>query len=323
LDLVRSHESGLASEMVVDERSSTSYSLIVSPPGVDRIFLHHPGANDTFCAADVRYEQVAQADLFHFGYPPIMRRMYADNGIELAHILRRAKDTGATTSLDMAFPDPNSPGGRADWRRILRTALPFVDLFLPSVEELLFMLQRETYDRLRQEAGSHNIVGSVTPDLLADLGEEMIAMGARIVVLKLGERGLYLRTASRSEIAKLGRGGPTDSEAWAGRELWAPCFQVDVVGTTGSGDATIAGFLSGLLRGLSPVETATAAVAVGACNVEAADALSGLRSWEATLTRVDGGWPRRPLDLSSHGWNWDANGSAWIGPRDAGQEKFR
>lgn len=323
LDLVRSHDSGLASEMVVDERSSTSYSLIVSPPGVDRIFLHHPGANDTFCAADVRYEQVAQADLFHFGYPPIMRRMYADNGIELAHILRRAKDTGATTSLDMAFPDPNSPGGRADWRRILRTALPFVDLFLPSVEELLFMLQRETYDRLRQEAGSHNIVGSVTPDLLADLGEEMIAMGARIVVLKLGERGLYLRTASRSEIAKLGRGGPTDSEAWAGRELWAPCFQVDVVGTTGSGDATIAGFLSGLLRGLSPVETATAAVAVGACNVEAADALSGLRSWEATLTRVDGGWPRRPLDLSSHGWNWDANGSAWIGPRDAGQEKFR
>ena len=323
LDLVRSRDGSLVSGMVVDERSSTSYSLIVSPPEVDRIFLHHPGANDTFCADDVRYEQVARADLFHFGYPPIMRRMYADNGIELARVLRQAKATGVTTSLDMAFPDPNSPGGHADWRTILRTSLPFVDLFLPSVEELLFMLHRETYDRVRQDAGSNNILGSVTPELLSDLGEEMIEMGARIIVLKLGERGLYLRTSSRLEIAKMGRGRPTDSEAWARHELWAPCFQVDVVGTTGSGDATIAGFLSGLLRGLSPVETATAAVAVGACNVEAADALSGLRSWEATLKRVAGGWPRRPLDLSAHGWNWDASGSVWIGPRNAGLESSR
>jgi sugar/nucleoside kinase (ribokinase family) len=151
----------------------------------------------------------------------------------------------------------------------------------------------------------------------------MIEMGARIIVLKLGERGLYLRTASRPEMAKVGRGGPMDVEAWVEQELWAPCFEVDVVGTTGSGDATIAGFLSGLLRGLSPVETAMAAVAVGACNVEAADALSGLRPWEATLARVAGGWPRRPLDLSADGWKWDASGKVWIGPRQAGRGRPR
>jgi sugar/nucleoside kinase (ribokinase family) len=317
LDLVRSHDGGLAAGMVVDERSSTSYSLIVSPPGVDRIFLHHPGANDTFCAADMRYEQVARADVFHFGYPPIMRRMYEDGGLELARIFERAKATGATTSLDMAFPDQNSPGGRADWRTILRTALPCVDVFLPSVEELLFMLHRETYDRLRQEAGSSNILGSVTPELLADLSTEMMEMGARIVVLKLGEQGLYLRTAGRSEMEVMGRGRPADPEAWARRELWAPCFQAEVVGTTGSGDATIAGFLSGLLRGLPPADTVLAAVAVGACNVEAADALSGLQSWEATLARVAGGWARRALDLSAHRWQWDPGGGVWVGPHDA------
>jgi sugar/nucleoside kinase (ribokinase family) len=185
------------------------------------------------------------------------------------------------------------------------------------VEELLFMVHRETYDRLRQEAGSSNILGSVTPELLAALGEEMLEMGAKIVALKLGERGLYLRTAGRPEIQTMGRGGPTDSEAWARRELWAPCFQVEVVGTTGSGDATIAGFLSGLLRGLAPAETVTAAVAVGACNVEAADALSGLQSWEATLARLAVGWPRRALDLSAHRWQWDTRRGVWVGPRDA------
>ncbi len=51
--------------------------------------------------------------------------------------------------------------------------------------------------------------------------------------------------------------------------MWAPCFDVEVVGTTGSGDATIAGFLSALLRDASPEEAMTMAVAVGACNVEA------------------------------------------------------
>ena len=72
----------------------------------------------------------------------------------------------------------------------------------------------------------------------------------------------------------MGRARPTDVAAWANRELWAPCFQVDVVGTAGSGDATIAGFLSALLRDMTPEQAVNAAVAVGACNVEAADTLA-------------------------------------------------
>ena len=78
------------------------------------------------------------------------------------------------------------------------------------------------------------------------------------------------------------RARPTDIAAWADRELWAPCFQADVVGTAGSGDATIAGFLSALLRDMPPEDAVNAAVAVGACNVEAADTLSGVRPWNET-----------------------------------------
>ncbi|MCX6029177.1 MAG: carbohydrate kinase family protein [Chloroflexi bacterium] len=293
VQIVGSFGPGLADGMVVDPAVSTSYTILVNPPGVDRMFLHCPGANDAFGAADVRYDVVAGGRLFHFGYPPLMRLMYSDGGDQLSAIFRQAKATGVTTSLDMAFPDPTSAAGRADWPKIARATLPYVDVFLPSIEEILLMLRRPVYDALLRAAAGGDILPLVTSDLLADLGDELLALGAKIVALKLGYRGLYLRTAGRAALAGMGRARPTAVAAWADRELWTPCFQVDVVGTAGSGDATIAGFLAALLRDLPPEEAITMAVAVGACNVEAADTLSGIRSWDETLRRVAAGWPKR------------------------------
>jgi sugar/nucleoside kinase (ribokinase family) len=85
-----------------------------------------------------------------------------------------------------------------------------------------------------------------------------------------------------------------------------------VVGTAGSGDATIAGFLSALLRDMTPEDAVNAAVAVGACNVEAADTLSGFRPWEETLHRVAAGWRRRPENVSAPGWRFDDRHGLWI-----------
>jgi sugar/nucleoside kinase (ribokinase family) len=303
--------------LVTDPGLTTSYSVIISPPGQDRFFLHHPGANDAFGVQDLDVSLLSQAALFHFGYPPVMRRMYADGGAQLAELFRRAKSTGATTSLDMSLPDPSSESGQANWAGILRQALPNVDIFLPSFEEILYMLRRDLYDRLDREASGRPILLASNPDLLDELSAELIGMGAKIVVIKLGERGLYLRAASAESLQNMGRAAPQDPSAWAAQRLWAPCFRVGVVGTTGSGDATIAGFLSALLRGLSPGQALTAAVAVGACNVEAADALSGLRSWEDTLARIAAGWERLPLVLQHPGWRWRVEDQLWEGLGDA------
>jgi sugar/nucleoside kinase (ribokinase family) len=311
-DYVRGYGADLADAMVVDPAVHSSYTIVITPPGVDRLFLHYPGANDTFGAHDIRHDLLQDARLFHFGYPPLMKRMYEDGGIELAEIFCRAKETGITTSLDMALPDPSSPAGRADWGGILRSVLPYVDVCLPSIEEILFMLRRATYQALREEAGGPNILPLIRAEMLSDLGRELMAMGATIVALKLGERGLYLRTAGQSRLAALGRARPSDVASWADKELWAPCFQVEMVGTTGSGDATIAGLLSALLRDLSPEEAVTAAVAVGACNVEAADALSGLRTWDATWQRVRNGWARHELVPDAPGWVLDDQHTLWV-----------
>jgi len=311
LSLIRRWGNELILGMIVDSETSTSYTVIINPPGVDRIFLHDPGANHTFCPDDIDYYDLELAALFHFGYPPLMRRMYERNGVDLAEILSRARATGVTISLDMSFPDPASPSGKVDWRSILLNALPYVDIFTPSIEELLFTLHPKTYQQLCEQAGSIQILPLVTPELLSDLSQELIEMGVKIVLIKTGERGAYLRTASLGSLLKMGRAQPADPIAWAELELWAPCFQVEVVGTTGSGDSTIAGFLSGFLRGLSPQAALTAAVGVGACNVEAADALGGLCSWETILHRISSGWDRLPLQLNSPGWKWDNNHALW------------
>jgi sugar/nucleoside kinase (ribokinase family) len=248
---------------------------VISPPGSDRRFLHHPGANDDFSNEDVRLENLDGTRLFHFGYPPLMEKMYAEGGKQLADLFRRLKAQGLTTSLDMAFPDPESPAGRAEWPVILRNVLPYVDIFVPSLDEIRFMLWRK-------------MEYTFSTDLLRKTSDELMRMGAKMVLLKLGDRGLYLRT---SECKNLGIIPQSNIIAWADYEAWMPCFKVDVAGTTGAGDVTVAGFLAGILKGLSPKEAQTAALAVGACCVEATDALSGLRSWEDTWQRIRSGWP--------------------------------
>jgi sugar/nucleoside kinase (ribokinase family) len=310
--IIASYGPHLADGMVVDEQAHTSYTVIISPPGVDRIFLHSPGANDTFIVEDVRYDLVAQARLFHFGYPPLMKRMYENGGAQLVETCRRAKETGVTPSLDMTLPDTSSDASRADWASILRSTLRYVDVFFPSIDEILYMLRRETFEKLQHAAPGASLSSLVTPELLSDLGGQLLEMGVKIAGLKLGERGLYVRTAGRAAIESMGRACPSNPRAWADREMWAPCFQVEVVGTTGAGDATIAGFIGALLRDYSPEAAMTAAVAVGACNVEAADALTGIRPWEETMQRVKGGWPRRTLTLDSPGWRFDEDHQLWL-----------
>ncbi|KKK83881.1 hypothetical protein LCGC14_2788940, partial [marine sediment metagenome] len=247
LEYLRQVSPDCAAGMRVSPGEHTSYTVVLAPPGVDRAFLHCPGANDTFAADDVDLDMVAKARAFYFGYPPLMARMYAGKGEELAELLGRVKARGVTTALDMALPDPKGAAGQADWPGILAAALPNVDLFLPSVEELLFMLGLDRYERM---IAAGDILDQLGPELLGDLARDCIEMGAAVVMIKCGRHGLYVRSATAGRIRSAGRGAG-DPAGWADMEHFRPAYQVDgVASATGAGDSAVAGFLAGMLHGV-------------------------------------------------------------------------
>lgn len=276
--------------LIVDPESATSYSVVLAVPGIDRIFLHDPGANDTFTNADIPEEPLADAALFHFGYPTLMKSMYAENGASLAAIFRRMKERGIATSLDMAAVDPDSPAGRADWRAILERVLPDTDFFVPSFEELCFMLDRPRYEALASKGGDMTAHLDMERDA-KPLAEKCLALGCGAVLLKCGISGMYYAAAGKERLSRVGARLALPAEIWAGAAGVQPCFKADCVRSgTGAGDTSIAAFLMAVLSGRPPETCAALATAEGACAVTAYDALSGLKPLDAPEARIASGW---------------------------------
>jgi sugar/nucleoside kinase (ribokinase family) len=172
------------------------------------------------------------------------------------------------------------------------------------------MLDRATFDELSGNP-DRPLQDAVTPELLHRLSDEVLGYGVKALLVKLGQRGAYLRTAGASAWEKGGRGLEGLGEAWHSRELWAPAYEVSVAGTTGAGDAAIAGFLSGILRGESPEVALRMANAVGAACVEGGSPTMGIMPWEELLERVDAGWATLPLALMAEGWRKDEENGLW------------
>jgi sugar/nucleoside kinase (ribokinase family) len=297
----------LARGITAVEGETTSYTVVINPPGIDRVFFHCPGANDTFTDADVPNSVFVDTSIFHFGYPPLMKSIWSDGGACLLRLFSRARAGRVITSLDMSLPDPNSPSGRIDWSAFLARVLPAVDIFVPSIEEFLFMIDRPAFDRLSALTGGDAIVRSISLRDTGLLAERAIQAGVSAVLIKMGDRGAFLRT---------GPHGLAGHPGWTDRQLYTPVFRVPTVsGTTGAGDATIAGFLASVSKSLAPEDALTMAVAVGACCVEAPDATSGIRPWFETEARVRSGWERCDASVTEPGWKRLGSGM-WAGPAD-------
>lgn len=210
--------------------ATTSYSIVVQPPGTDRTFWHHVGANAAF---DGRRVDVTAAPLLHVGYLPLLPRLTERAGAGLVRLLQEARSAAVTTSIDMCVTQPGTEP--VDWADLLTRALPLCDVVSPSLDDMRSALGR--------------------PGLgTAEAAGWLLERGAAVVVVSDGPHGLVVRTAATSRFAGANGGGALLAalpESWHDRQVEVPTAPGPVVQTTGAGDAATAALLASVYTGRS------------------------------------------------------------------------
>lgn len=257
--------------------SGTAYGIVLAPPGMDRVFLEDPGCNRVFAADDIDYRITGKSRLFHFGYPPLMDSLWQNGAQQLVEIFERVRSQGTVISLDMTLPDPDSPAGKADWRAILSTVLPLTDIFVPSIEELLFMLNPQRYRELAEQAAGSDMINIIPEAEYRNLAEEILQLGVKILLVKAGSKGAFLMTGELAGSAWLSECAGCPNGIWL---MPQPEDAGRICNASGAGDCAVAGFLTALLKGENAVTAGQYAMLAGRDNLYGPDAFSGLRTWK-------------------------------------------
>ncbi len=284
-------ENGLSAGIMTTDKAGTAYGVVLSPPGLDRIFFESAGCNRYFTSSDINYEAVAESRIFHFGYPPLMKEFYDNNGEELVKMFSKVKTLDVITSLDMTLPDPESESGKVDWKTILKRVLPYVDIFTPSIEEIVFMMKPEFYSEITENITDGDIIDSIPENSIHSIGREIIDLGVSVVLIKSGKLGAYLFTGdvgSLNDVPDM----VLSEERWNNREIMAPAFRIDTVqvkNASGAGDVTVAGFMAAILKGKNPETALNYAMCAGRNNLYGMNATDGLTDWETMTQELNNG----------------------------------
>ncbi|NMA95740.1 MAG: carbohydrate kinase family protein [Clostridiales bacterium] len=212
----------------MDDDSNTSASIVLVSEDGERSFIHCLGSNATFDESDIDYGIIKESKILFVAGALLMPNF---DGEPTARVLKWAKDNDIYTVLDTAWDST----GR--WMKAIGPCLPYLDLFMPSIEEAKMLTDEDDVD------------------IMADV---FLEMGAKNVVIKMGHKGCFIK--NHSERYEL------------------PVFDVEVVDTTGAGDAFVAGFITGLLKGWDLKKSGIYANAVGAHCVMEMGASNGIRS---------------------------------------------
>jgi len=277
---------GCSGGIVKTSEEGTAYSIVIALPGVDRIFLESPGCNRIFDIGHIHFDAIAETRLFHFGYPPLLRQFYLDGGIRLTKLYRQVHEMGVITSLDFSLPDAESESGKVDWITIMQKTLPFVDVFAPSLEEVIQIMMPEKYAELQSFSTHADFEDRVPLSLVRELGSRIIQTGVSILLIKMGKRGMYLRTGNISAVNE-----KSENELhllhWDNCEILCGAYHAEnakIKNSSGAGDTAIAAFLTSVLNGDDPGTAVRYAAAAGRDSLYCGNIFDGMSTWEE-LTR--------------------------------------
>ena len=220
----------------VSQTENTPFTFVGIHADGDRTFIHTPGANLSFTLGDLDLDRVFAADFLLYHDLWVLPSF---DGVPAATLLAEAQKRGVTTILDEGF-------GYGPKREPLEAMLPYCDYFTPSYDDLT------------------SIYPGAAPDALA---AELLARGAKNVVLKLGREGCLV--ASGSERHRV------------------PICSAKVVDTTGAGDCWDAGFIAALAHGEDILRAARVGNACAAFGIEAIGGSAGVPRYDVVCRRAD------------------------------------
>jgi sugar/nucleoside kinase (ribokinase family) len=214
----------------------TSATILNVRPNGDRPALHVRGASDHFDVAPSTYDQVFDAPIIHLGGTGLLKKL---DGPASVALLKEAKRRGRTVTFDLI-------AASAETAAIVKPLLPFIDYFMPSIEE--------ARDMSGQKAAE-------------DCAKFYLDHGATCCVFTLGGDGAFYAHKD-------------------GARLTLPAYYVKVVDTTGCGDAFDAGFIAALHHKMDVETSLRFAQASAALVATGLGSDAGMVSFEDTLSKM-------------------------------------
>jgi sugar/nucleoside kinase (ribokinase family) len=121
---------------IIESTSLFTGATIVLNYGQDRANITYPGAMNDLRLEDIDFGFLSKARHMHFS------NCFMQPGIryDLTTLFRKAKDLGLTTSFDTQW-DPEEK-----WDIPLEKILPYVDVFLPNIQEFRYLTKSSTIE---------------------------------------------------------------------------------------------------------------------------------------------------------------------------------
>lgn len=211
----------------------TSATILNIRPNGDRPALHVRGASDHFDVPEDTYGKIFDAPILHLGGTGLLKKL---DGAPSLKLLRDAKARGKTVTFDLI-------AANAETARDVLPLLPFIDYFMPSIEE------------------ARELSGLQTPE---DCARYFLDHGASACAFTMGGEGAYF--ASKD-----------------GTRITSPAYDVKVVDTTGCGDAFDAGMIAAIHHRMDTETSLRFAQAAAGLVATGLGSDAGIRSFEHTL----------------------------------------
>lgn len=214
----------------------TSATILNVRPNGERPALHVRGASDHFDVPALMYDQVFASPIIHLGGTGLLKRL---DGPASLTLLKEAKRRGRTVTFDLI-------AANAETAKIVEPLLPYIDYFMPSIEEAKDMSGQGSAE---------------------DCAKFYLDRGATCCVFTLGGDGAYYAHKD-------------------GTRMKSPAYEIKVVDTTGCGDAFDAGFIAALHHKMDLETSLRFAQAAAGLVATGLGSDAGIISFEHTLATM-------------------------------------